>query len=819
MNKQLLNFLLLFFLLLSGAIHSQTTYYVGHWDPVSHPPVVGAPGWEIQDDNVTGTSASDPFASWSQFVNVINDSPTQNVTVNLSADAYIEAFDYDNDNTNENGILGHNLGVQLVIESSANGLSVIGSTDGCHTLLDNTANGNGNLFASVEGASDITFKGIYLLNGFAGAFDILNSTNLLFEDCVFDNNDLGSVPVFRITSANSTPMTLTFRNCSFINNNNNTAKFDITREATGLPITLDFEGCVWSCNSATSTAGTAIRVRNNASSSSPATDMTFTGCTFANNASGGSQGGAVYYENTTSTSVYTNCNFINNSVAGGNGGGAMFIGANETVTMDGCAFYGNVSTNLSADGGAIAVAPTSISSIATLNISNSTFDSNSSADDGGAINLRYVNATMTNVHFVNNTAGDGVVTLGNTNACLDITGYSCSGNSAPDGCIYNRAGSGCLVDNGGAGTGFIDLSGIAGDYACGAYCAAVIPGLCLAVAQGSALCGDPAGMGTICGSVFVDDLDGFKEIGTDDVGLEGVYILLFDIDGNIIGRTNSGPDGSYCFTDIPDGSYYVTFSPPDSDPSATVNYYDATYQNVTGNGANDSDIDASGLSSHIIVVDNSSGTTNDNDGTGGNLNTNNVDAGFTPDEVPLPLSLISFTGSLINCEAEISWSTAYEKDIQKIVLEKGRTGEKFEALETFNGKGSNDETLTIYNYTDKSLRNLSYYRLKIINTDGSFRFSNIITVKADCITGINVDHLYPNPTTDKITYEVSTEFKGNAVISILDMHGKEMLNMTTSFEIGTQVQALDLTKLSAGVYYIKVKQGETFSTPIKFVKL
>ncbi len=615
-------FAILCFLASTPFLLSAQTYYVGPWNPIQHAPVVGSPGWEIQDDAVTGLTAADPFASWSQYVNLvdaISGTPSTNLTVFLDSDAYIESYDYNNDATNDNGLLGHNLGVTLHVESSGNGMTIEGSTDACYTVLDNTANGTGNLFASLEGVDGFTMRGVYLLNTYKGAFDIVNSTNILIEDCVFDNNDIGGVPVFRITSSNGTPMQITFRRCAFINNNNNTAKFDITREATGTMMDLDFEDCVWSCNSATNTAGTAIRVRNNASG--PATDMMFTGCTFANNASGGSQGGAIYFEGTSSTTVFTNCNFIENSVTGGNGGGAIFIGANENVTIDGCAFYGNVSTSTSADGGAINVAPTSLSSIATLNITNTTFDNNTSGDDGGAINLRYVNATLNNIHIVNNNAGDGVIALGNASACLDITNYSCSGNSAPDGCIYNRGPSSCYTDNGGAATGApVDLSGIAPDYACGAFCAITIPGTCLASTRGDGICAAP-GAGTICGTTFLDDDDGIKEIGTDDSPINNSYILLYDQNGDLIGRTFSDPSGNYCFNNVPDGSYYVAFAPPETTPDAVI-------QNAGSDGALDSDIDGVNLASHIIVVDNSNPATISDDSAGGAQNHNNVDAGF-----------------------------------------------------------------------------------------------------------------------------------------------------------------------------------------------
>ncbi len=599
-------------------VSAQTTYYIGPWDPIEYPPVTGTPGWEIQDDNVTGLSPSDPFASWSQFVNEINTNPTPNTTVNLFSDAYVESYDYDNDGANENGILGHNLGVSLVLDNAANGLTINGSSTGCQTLFDNSANGTGNLFASLTGMDGVTVRDMYLLNGYAGAFSIVNSTNVLIENCVFDNNDLNAVPVFRIESDNGTPMNITFRNCVFINNNNNTAKFDIQRQATGSLITIDFEDCVWSCNSSNS-GGTAMRVRNSAGSGAAVLD--FTGCTFANNVTSGSQGGAVWLDGAETITTFTNTNFISNVCTGSNGAGAIFIGNDETVDFIGCTFYDNQATGSSADGGAIGAVSGSVASGATVDITNCTFDNNSAADDGAAIQLRYTQITMDNVHLVNNTGGDGVVTLANTGVNLTISNYTCAGNSAPDGCVYNR-GPGTLIDNGGAATGSpVDLSAAAPDFACGAYCAIEIPGTCLATTLGSAVCAAPGSTGSICGSVFTDDLDGIKEIGTDDAAIDNAYILLYDINGDLIGTTNSDASGAYCFNNIPNGTYYVGFAAPTATPNVTL-------QDNTGDGTTDSDIDQTTQTSHLIEIDITGGIVNDDSPTPA-ASVNNVDAGFT----------------------------------------------------------------------------------------------------------------------------------------------------------------------------------------------
>lgn len=789
--------LLLFSILAGYSLNAQV--YMGAWNPVTYPEQVGTPGWEVQDDAASGT-ITDPFASWSKIVDIIESGST-NQTVTLLPDAFIEAFDYDNAdgdnnvNTGFESTLGHNLATELNITSAQNGLSIDGTLGGCFTVLDNTSNGSGSLFGTIVGADDITIKGMYLLNGYAGAFIIENSTNIVFEDCVFDNNDLNSVPVFRILSQGSAATSVTFTRCKFINNNHGSGGIvhSIKRESSGGTLDVTFTDCVWSCNSSGS-GGTAMKIENEASADGPT--ITVTGSTFANNTTTGSQGGAIWFDGANSTSTFTNTNFIENKVLnGGNGGGAVFIGNDENITFDGCTFYKNESTSSSADGGAINATSGSSGSAPTLTILNSTFDGNQSGDDGGAIQMRYAQTTITNVHLINNSAGDGVVTLGNSGACLNLTNYSCSGNSAPDGCIYNRGGSSCFTDNGGSATGTaVDLSSTASNFNCGAYCALEIPGTCLAVSRGNGICA-ASGSIDISGQAWNDiDGDGIQESG--DNGIENVFILLYDANGYLIGRTNTDANGDYAFNGLPAGTYNIVFVNPNT----------ATYPHISP--ANNSGATESTDSDIIDEITMSSAPISST--------TTNVDGGFTDMLNPLPVELISFNGMERNGNVLLHWTTAFEMNNNGFEIEKSEDGITWGTI-GFVGGNNNTNTVSEYEFIDfRPLSGLNYYRLKQLDLNGQFEYSNIITIR---ITGPNFPFtFFPSPVNKDLNLIINSNLAEQGTVNIFEFSGKKLISLSPNFEKGENKITLNLSSLEAGIYFIQVTIGNEILHPEKFIK-
>jgi len=176
---------------------------------------------------------------------------------------------------------------------------------------------------------------------------------------------------------------------------------------------------------------------------------------------------------------------------------------------------------------------------------------------------------------------------------------------------------------------------------------------------------------------------------------------------------------------------------------------------------------------------------------------------------PLPLSFTSFKGSAEGVTALLSWSTADEVNTNKFILEKSIDAVNFSPVATILSKGG---TANNYSYNDaKNDKGTTvYYRLKSIDNDASFHYSNKIKVVfANGLTEISV---YPNPAvnTIKVNYNL---LRTNTNALIVNAAGKtvkqfQLAARTTSIEV-------NVATLVSGVYTLKI---EGLKATTSFVK-
>lgn len=161
---------------------------------------------------------------------------------------------------------------------------------------------------------------------------------------------------------------------------------------------------------------------------------------------------------------------------------------------------------------------------------------------------------------------------------------------------------------------------------------------------------------------------------------------------------------------------------------------------------------------------------------------------------PLPISLVSFIGSLNNQLASLAWVTTNEQNVSGFEIQRSVNGKDFSTISFVSAKGSavnNNYSLT----DEKAIAGTNYYRLKTIDKDGSFRYSQVVTVKTKSV-GVSV---YPNPVRSTITVQHEAAAKG-AVISILDLSGKQVLSV--NIEGGATQTSIDASKLAPGSYMV-----------------
>ena len=111
---------------------------------------------------------------------------------------------------------------------------------------------------------------------------------------------------------------------------------------------------------------------------------------------------------------------------------------------------------------------------------------------------------------------------------------------------------------------------------------------------------------------------------------------------------------------------------------------------------------------------------------------------------------------------------------------------------------------------------MNYYRLKQIDIDGKFSYSNIVTVR---IAGNeNKIVVLPNPVKDVAAISIRSEENTMAELQIVDGYGRSVKQFSLQLQVGEQLKTLDIANLSSGTYYIilNTHNGKSIS---RFVKL
>lgn len=175
----------------------------------------------------------------------------------------------------------------------------------------------------------------------------------------------------------------------------------------------------------------------------------------------------------------------------------------------------------------------------------------------------------------------------------------------------------------------------------------------------------------------------------------------------------------------------------------------------------------------------------------------------------LPITLSYFSAAKTANSALLKWGTASEFNFSHFVIERSANGKDFKEIGRILGTGSSSTAAT-YSYEDLQYeKGMNYYRLKIVNKDGSFNYSKAENIDFAAIPGVKV---FPIPARDKIFIE-GVSSTSATVYTIVDINGKVVRTVTAS---GSNY-AINIANLATGTYYLQIQNG-SFKTTQKFIK-
>ena len=184
----------------------------------------------------------------------------------------------------------------------------------------------------------------------------------------------------------------------------------------------------------------------------------------------------------------------------------------------------------------------------------------------------------------------------------------------------------------------------------------------------------------------------------------------------------------------------------------------------------------------------------------------------------LPVELLNFTARLENNQVVLDWTTASEINNDFFEVQRSENGENWEVIGKKDGNGTSNETIN-YSFVDKNpFFGQSFYRLRQVDFDGQFEYSNVVSVKNE-FTGKTIEALiFPNPTLQgEINLKVLTANKENKIsIKIINMAGEIFYRKIHDPEYFAVERPLEIhQKMGSGIYIMIIEQnGQAFKKKI-----
>jgi hypothetical protein len=187
------------------------------------------------------------------------------------------------------------------------------------------------------------------------------------------------------------------------------------------------------------------------------------------------------------------------------------------------------------------------------------------------------------------------------------------------------------------------------------------------------------------------------------------------------------------------------------------------------------------------------------------------DVSLTPNPTTLPVKLIDFHAlQQPDQTVALQWETAQEQNSKYTEVQRSADGKTFLAIGQVAAAG-NSVLPRNYAFTDKSpLSGRAFYRLKMVDLDGSSAFSKIIQVTSGAAgTAITV---YSNPFHDQLGVMIPAVTSEKLVLSLFDQTGKICLRQNYTTQKGNNFVNLYPGGMAAGVYLLHLQGAQTNQT-------
>ncbi len=178
----------------------------------------------------------------------------------------------------------------------------------------------------------------------------------------------------------------------------------------------------------------------------------------------------------------------------------------------------------------------------------------------------------------------------------------------------------------------------------------------------------------------------------------------------------------------------------------------------------------------------------------------------------LPVELTAFNASMVEGKVSLNWETATEQNNYGFEVER-QVNSEWNKIGFVEGNG-NSNSVKVYSFTDsKPVEGKIVYRLKQIDFDGKYEYSNEIEVSYESVKEFSLDQNYPNPfnPTTNISFKIAES--GKVSVKIFNAIGQEVAELVNkTMEAGRHEVSFNASNLPSGTYFCTMKAGSFTKT-------
>ncbi len=173
---------------------------------------------------------------------------------------------------------------------------------------------------------------------------------------------------------------------------------------------------------------------------------------------------------------------------------------------------------------------------------------------------------------------------------------------------------------------------------------------------------------------------------------------------------------------------------------------------------------------------------------------------------PLPVELTSFTAKYLSSGVVLNWQTATEINNNKFEVERQINEGNWEVIGEVLGHG-NSNTVIDYTYTDSktSTKGKYNYRLKQIDNDGTFKYTQVVNVTVGNLDSYELAQNYPNPFNPSTNINFTMPKAGNVKIVLFNALGQEVATLFNgNKDAGFHTVQFNANGLPSGIYFYQM---------------